>query len=219
MLAGHRVLADRDALCQTVRALESALQKANEVVEEGIRANTTLREQLAEAAAKIEWQASTIEQLTTGVTGCAERLAQVEKERDGLRTCDVCKRPVADRTCRLHGTKPGEREEALRPIGWQTAQIAFDNPRMVKVIFETPECAEAFIDGIEPADGPIIAATRMRDVCVERVRASGVYWREVSKQFQRGDEEFAFFTAKAKAADDIERDLQSLTLDQVEKKQ
>lgn len=46
---------------------------------------TALREQLAEAATKIEWQASTIEQLTTGVTGCAERLAQVEKERERIR--------------------------------------------------------------------------------------------------------------------------------------
>lgn len=58
------------------------------------------------------------------------------------------------------------------------------------------------------------AATSMRDKCVEKVRASGAYWREVSKKFQRGDEEFAFFTAKAKAADDLERELESLTLDQ-----
>lgn len=59
------------------------------------------------------------------------------------------------------------------------------------------------------------AATAMCDKCVEKVKASGAYWCEVSKQFQRGDEEFAFFTAKAKAADDIERELEPLTLDQV----
>lgn len=54
------------------------------------------------------------------------------------------------------------------------------------------------------------------DLLLEKVRESGVYWREVSRQFKRGGEEFAFFKAKANAADDIERQLKSLTLEQGE---
>lgn len=59
-----------------------------------------------------------------------------------------------------------------RPTGWQAATQRAD-PRVVTVTFENRECAEAFMEGLEPADGPVTSATTMRSRCVEKVRAIG----------------------------------------------
>ena len=111
-------------------------------------------------------------------------------------------------------SEPSEREEAPRPTGWQSAQVAFDNPRMVKVLFETPECAEAFIDGIEPTVGPIVAATRMRERCVEKVRqvldGLMIELPPVSDAYLKGQ---GWNSAIARANNELMPALESLTLD------
>lgn len=109
-------------------------------------------------------------------------------------------------------------QAALRPTGWQTAQVTFDNPRAVKVVFETPACAEAFIDRIEPADGPIIAATRMRDKCVAKVRAIRQRYRDQAKEADTDDSQLDHFVLlhRATVASEILLEIESLTLDQTE---
>lgn len=85
------------ALCQTVRALRQRVTELENEREtdligrlgkqaaDYLEQNTALREQLAQTRTEAEWQKSTIEQLTVGVTGCAEQLAQVTQERDRWR--------------------------------------------------------------------------------------------------------------------------------------
>lgn len=94
--------------------------------------------------------------------------------------------------------------EAAGPTGWITAKVCFDNAAAVKVVFESPECAQAFIDGIEPTFGPISAATSMRDLCVEKVKAMAAQDRHFGAEYN---------LIRALGYDLVVTELQSLTLD------
>lgn len=92
---------DRDALCRTLRAAwaerdeavkarnlfvslkRGQTERADEIEAralELLQENAALRERLVRAQSQAEWQKSTIENLTVGVTGCAERLATAEQQ-------------------------------------------------------------------------------------------------------------------------------------------
>lgn len=90
-------------------------------------------------------------------------------------------------------------QAAARPVGWQSAVQRAD-PRVVTVTFETRECAEAFINGLEPTIGPVVAATAMRDKCVDAIKSL--------RATPHG-------AAYSNAINDAIHKIESLTLDQV----
>lgn len=101
-----------------------------------------------------------------------------------------------------------------RPTGWITAKVRSDNPAVVDIVFESPECAVAFIDGVEPMVGPIVAATSMRDKCVEKVKALARAHRLFVQTTEGATSELQ--KIRAEECDIITNALESLTLDQVE---
>lgn len=108
-----------------------------------------------------------------------------------------------------------------KPVGWISCGLRQGrDDRIVDIVFENADCAKAFIDGVEPAVGPIVAATQMRDQCVKKVR-------EMKDNYElQGVECAAAFNydgewkshLKATTANEIITALESLTLD-VEQKE
>lgn len=49
-----------------------------------------------------------------------------------------------------------------QPVGWISCGLRRGHDRIVDIVFENADCAKAFIDGVEPVAGPIVAATAMR---------------------------------------------------------
>lgn len=60
---------------------------------------------------------------------------------------------------------------AVRPFGWVSCGLRNGNDRIVDIVFENADCAKAFIDNVEPVDGPIVIADSMRSACIEKVAA------------------------------------------------
>lgn len=192
-------------------------------VKEIIATIQTLQERLAEAK---KWQMS-VEEREAAV--CPEdvgfdeyirtlRSHWLQAEHQRNEALDQCTE-LHQRLAQVEKERPQTRQ---RPVGWISCGLRRGHDRAVDMIFENAECAKAFIDGIEPAVGPIVAATQMRDKCVALVREMRGEWHD---QYVAADsstrealvrKEMLF--AQTCAARDIITALESLTLD-VEQKE
>ena len=97
-----------------------------------------------------------------------------------------------------------------RPAGWQDAMQRAD-PRKVFITFDTRENAEAFMRGLQPTTD---AATRMRDLCVQKVKAMAEVWLGESRA-ESYDPRSNELYERCVAARSVVKELESLTLEQV----
>lgn len=108
-------------------------------------------------------------------------------------------------------------QAAARPIGWISCGLRHGHDRIVDIVFENADCAKAFIDGVDPVAGPIVAATTMHSLCMEKVK-------EMRDRFQQAADSSSLpndLTASrdravANALTRLLGDLESLPLEQVE---
>lgn len=107
-------------------------------------------------------------------------------------------------------------QATTKPTGWISCGLRQGrDDRIVDIVFENAECAKAFIDGVEPTVGPIVAATRMCERCVSMIREMSAEW-DIDSRDPRADLKNLIGVrgkARADAALEIIKALESLTLD------
>lgn len=146
-----------------------------------------------------------------------ERRARVENSDLDYATADTGTRCVGYIYEKGTGSKVAQMESLYDVMRGQFfANAAADIDFLLSLIDSQAELSHAARTpmGISIAES---AATAMRDRCVEKVKALGAVWKGFGDQSSGYDEKYYY--GKADAAEDIVKELKSLTLDTVNQKE